>query len=471
MRCVLQLASILVIALTGVARAEDLASASRKAADALATGLMSSPEGGSIRKVAVLPFTEGTGVSGAGRSVADLLGARLAQVARVSVVDSEALRSVLGEQRLQAMLGSGRTDDPELASKAGAQAVVTGSVDPDGQRLRITARISLVAGGKLLGSAQATADAPARGGSAAESGSIEVAMRRLADGLAGGFAKLPGSGRYRRLAVLTFGEVGERAQKKKLGTIVTAEIATNLRRDHGLFLVERARLGELLSEMRLQEMTSVDPAQASRIGQMADAQALVMGSVAEAGDRYLVTARIVATQTGEALAAESITVPEAGMTAIASDAVVLRSRGDALMRSLLFPGLGQNYNRQPVKAIAFATAEVALLGSAVAFHLSGTSAWNDYKAIEGGAGASAEATRLYDQASSRFRTRNWLLVGGGTVWIAGLVDAWISGVDGEALLGGGPTAAAGAPARERLVLAPVPTPSGDGAGLVLAGRF
>jgi TolB-like protein len=469
MRASLVLAIAIVTLVTSPARAEDLASAASKAADTLATGLMSSPEQASVRQVAMLPFVEGTGASGLGRAVSDVLSARLARTARVKVIDPEALRTVMGERKLQAMLGAERADDPELASKAGAQAVLTGSVDRDGPKVRIGARLSMIAGGKVLATAQVVADDAPRPASA-ESGSIEIAMRRLSDGLAAGFGRLPGNQRYRRLAVLTFSEVGERVQKKKLGTIVTAEVATNLKRDHGLFLVERARLGEVLSEMKLQEMTSPDPAQSSRIGQMADAQAIVIGSVAEAGDRYLVTVRIIATQTGETLAAESTSVAEAGMTAIASDAVVLRSRGDAVMRSLLFPGLGQNYNRQGAKALAFAGAEIALLGAAVAYHVSATSSWNDYKAVKqtGGGSPSAEATRLYDQASSRYTTRNWLLAGGAAVWVVGLVDAWVSGVDGQAMLGGG-NAAAAESRRDRLVL--VPVPAGGGAGLALAGRF
>lgn len=460
-----------VMAITGLAEAQDLSGSARKVADSLATGLISGAEGPTVRQVAVLPFADGPTTQGLGRAVADVLGPRLAQVARVTVVDPEAIRKAIGETKLQAMMGSGRADDPELASKAGAQAVVTGSVSAEGSGFRISAQLALVAGGKVLARADVTADAAARP-SGAESASIEVAMRKLSDGLAAGFARLPGSGRYRRLAVLTFSEVGEKVQRQRLGLIVTAEVATNLKRDHGLFLVERARLGEVLSEMKLQEMTSPDAAQASRIGQLADAQALVIGSVAEVGGRYLVTARIVATQSGEALAAESVSVPEAGMTAIATDAVVLRSRGDALMRSLLFPGLGQSYNRQPVKAIAFAAAEVALLGAAVGFHLAGDAAWDDYLAVDAGTSGSpsAEATRLYDLAESRYKTRNWLLVGGAAVWVAGLVDAWASGVDGEALLGGGATAG-GRTAPSGLVLAPVPTPSGEGVGLALAGSF
>ncbi|HET9553606.1 MAG TPA: FlgO family outer membrane protein [Anaeromyxobacteraceae bacterium] len=445
------------LTLGGEARAEDLPAASRRVADSLATILAAGGEG--VTSVALLPFGEGAGVMpGQGRMAAELVSARLAQAARVKVLDGAALKAAVGEQRLQAMLGSGRVDEPELASRTGAQASLTGQLALDGERVRLSVKLAALPSGRPIGAAQAVADPPGRP-AAGESGAIEVAMRRLSDGLAAGFGRIPGSTRYRRLAVLTFGEVGERAAKRRLGTIVTAEVATNLRRDHGLFLVERARLGEVLGELKLQQMASPDAAQASKIGQLADAQALVIGSVAEAGDRYLVTARIVATQSGETLAAESASVAEVGMTAIASDAVVLRSRGDAAFRSLLVPGLGQFYNRQPVKGWAFLGTEVGLLGGALGFHLAGAKAYDDYKAFGGGGAApSAEAARLYDQATSRYRTRDWLLVGAGAVWALNLVDAWVSGVDGQALLGGGAVAAA-------------PVPLDGGAGVVVAGRF
>jgi hypothetical protein len=73
------------------------------------------------------------------------------------------------------------------------------------------------------------------------------------------------------------------------------------------------------------------------------------------------------------------------------------------------------------------------------------------------AASSGEATRLYDQASSRYTTRNWLLVGLAAAWAVNVVDAYTSGVDGQAMLGGG--------------VAVAPAPLRGGGGLTLAGRF
>jgi TolB-like protein len=424
------------------ARAEDLPAVARRVADSLATVLAESADHASVTKVAILPFQETGVAAGQGAFAAELLGARFAQAAKVTVLDRAALTAIFGEQKLQVMLGRGRPDDPELAAKAGVRAIITGQLTAEGEKIRVQARLALVGSGKALGSAQGTAEAAraaaAAGATAtvrtgpAESGAIEVAIRRMADGLAGGFARLPGNARYRRLAVLTFAEVGERAQKRRLGTIVAAELATVLRRDHGLLLVERERLNQVFGEMKLQQMASPDSGQASKIGQLADAQALVIGSVAEAGDRYLVTTRIVATQTGENLAAESASLADAAMVAVASDAVVLRSRGEAAVRSLV-PGGGQFYNRQPAKGWAFMGATAGLLGGAVAFHLAGNAAYSKYKTATN----PGSASRLYDQANTRYQVRDWLLAGAGGAWVLGIVDAYASGVDGQALLGGG----------------------------------
>jgi TolB-like protein len=451
-----RLAAVLLAALTAApARADDVPAAARKVADGLAGALSLAPEKAAVRRVVVLPFVEGQRVvPGQGAAAAAALADRLREAGGVAVVAPDALKAQVGEQKLRVMTGALRADDPELLERVQAQAVVTGALAAEGERVRITAKLVLLPTGKPVGSSQSYADGGALLPAPGESGRIEVAMRRVADGLARGFARLPGNARYKRLAVLPFGEVGGRAQKARLGTIVASEIATDLRRDHALLLVERERIGQVLGELKLRQMVSPDTSQASQIGNLADAQALVLGAVSEAGDRYLVTARIVATETGDTLSAESASVPAAGLVALASDAVVLRSRSDAVLRSALFPGMGQLYNRQPAKAYAFGGAEVALLGGAVAFHLSGNSERSKYRKAR----TAADATFYYQRASNRYQTRNWLLVGAGAVWALNVVDAWVSGVDGEKLLGG-----------EQVVAAPLPLPGGG--GLALSGRF
>jgi TolB-like protein len=287
---------------------------------------------------------------------------------------------------------------------------------------------------------------------------VEIAMRRMADALAGGFQKLPGSARYHRLAVLQFEEVGAGSKKNQLGTVVAAELVTNLRRDHGLLVVERARLTQILGDLRLSQMLGAE-AKLPEIGRMAEAQALVVGSVSEAGDRFLVNARIVSVESAETLTAASEAVPQGSLVALSSDAVVLRTRRDAVFRSLLVPGWGQSYNRQPVKGLVFGGLAVATIGGAVAYHLMGAQAEADYRskntASALGSSPSAEAIALRDRAESRYAWRNGFLYATAGLWLVNVLDAYWFGVDGD-----------------RVVLAPtVPTSGGGGLGLALAARF
>jgi TolB-like protein len=466
--------------------ADAVRAAAERAAAELSRAFAALPDRGTTRVVACPDLGEGAGAAGAGRVAAEVVAIRFGAATGVNVIDRAKLEALLGEQRLQAMLGQGSgAPDPDLLKRSGAQAMIQGRVEEVAGKLGVTLRL-VAAGGRTLASAS-SGEAPTAAASSAhvplpppparaaggESSRIEVAMLKLADGLASGFGRLPGSSRYRRLAVLTFSEVGEESKKRHMGTIVTAEIATDLRRDNGLLLVERTKLNEVLGELKVQQMTAVDAGQAGKIGQLADAQALVIGSVADAGDRFLVNARIVATSSGETLAAESVSVPASGMVALASDAVVLRSKSGAALRSVV-PGLGQFYNHQDAKAWVFIGAQATLFGAALGFHLAGQSAYSQYQSQttrdQLGGSPSQAATDLYDTASARYTTRNWLLAAGAAVWVAGIVDAYISGVDGETLLGGGAPVASGATPRE-LWLTPLPAPDGRGAGLALVGRF
>ena len=441
------------------ARAEDAGEAGRRLAKSLLRQLAAHPPGTPVTAVAVSPPRD-AGVPQA-RELADALSASLSAQGPLKVRDwAELDRSLADRVRQGAYAG-----DLDLPALPAIQAVVVteASRTADG-RARVQARLVAVPGGAALAADSATVElAPAAvkvsNGPVApvQSASIEVTMRRMADALAAGFYKLPGSARYRRLAVVDFAEAGESARKRELGKVISAELSTDLRRDHNLILVERARLGSVMAEMKLAQMGLVDPRQASDIGRLADAQALVVGSVSDAGDRFLVDARIVSAEDGQALAAASEAISAASLVALSSDAVVLRSKRDAVFRSLLLPGWGQFYNREPKKGAGFAAAEALVLGGALFFHLQGRSAEDAYhsRASAGSLGSdpSGEAARLRLRAERYYGARNTLLWVALGVWAVNVADAWYSGVDGEAAL----------------ALAPAPVPGGG--GLLVAARF
>jgi TolB-like protein len=414
------------------ARAEEVAAAAERVAASLADQLSRKPlKPGAV--IAVAPARESAAAqpSGAGRAFGERLQVELGRLGRFALRDWQAVDGAARERLLAAVAGGALALPP--VPEVDALVVVEASGGEGA--VKVAVRVVALPVGLVLASETARLDQARTGAPPARTEGVDVAMRRLGDMLASGLSRLPGGARYQRLAVLPLGEVGPEARKRELGAVVTAELSTTLRRDHGLLLVERARLGSLLAEVKLGEMGLVDPGDAPKLGRLSDAQALVMGSVADAGDRFLVNARIVATESGETLATASESISAGSLIALSSEAVVLRSRKDAVYRSLLLPGWGQAYNRQGGKAVAFGVAAAGTLGAALAFHLAGQRAQDDYQskvtAGQLGGDPSGQAAALRAEAVDNYQRRNAFLIGAGAVWAVGVVDAYLFGVDGE----------------------------------------
>jgi len=335
--------------------------------------------------------------------------------AGAQVIDRSQLEAALTRAHLAMSAGA----VPEVVAALGAGALVVGGIERSGEGHRAEARVLAAPTGEVLASASV---AFGKGSTGAEARTLDAQLRRLADKLARGMGDLPGELRYQHVAVLPFESVGPRATAQQLGVVVSSEIATALRRDHGVLMVERGRLNALIDEMALGQTGLVDTDKATEVGRLLGAQSLVIGTVADAGDRYLVDARVVATSDGRVHVAESQPLPAADLVALSNDAVVLRSRSGAVFRSVLLPGWGQFYNREPIKGAVFVGAEVATAGLALTFQLLANKADSDYKAMRTGDFAAASA-----KVSDRLGWRNGLLWGLLAVRLVGIADAAMSG--------------------------------------------
>ncbi len=268
---------------------------------------------------------------------------------------------------------------------------------------------------------------------------VEIRLRMLADLLADGFRQLPGRGRYERLVVAEFAENGSAVKDINLGPLVGAQLNTFLKRDHGFFLLERARLADMLKEMEMAMTGLVDASKAAEVGKMLGAQAIVVGSVAEAGADFVINARLISAESAEVLVAESMTVPRAGMIALSDESVVLRTRSGSIFRSLLVPGWGQFYNRQPVKGGILIGTELALAGVAVAMHFLGDGDEKTYLASDfalkypdlTSSELSEKATALRQSAEDYYQLRNVFIYSAMGVYLYGILDAYLFGIDGE----------------------------------------
>jgi TolB-like protein len=253
--------------------------------------------------------------------------------------------------------------------------------------------------------------------------STRVRVRRLAYGLYQHLKPLPGEGRFQTIAVLAFTSEGEETKKRDVGKVVSAELATDLRRDFGLNLVERERIDAALNEGYLNELGLVDDKQAVKLGQLFSAQALVLGSVSLAGTEFLINARIVSTQTGQVFAAEQEKVPAEGVISFAADAVVLRSRSGAVFRSVLIPGWGQLYNHQDAKGYVFLAAAVVLGAATLAMELAALSSHNQYRA----ASDPVSQNQFINTERDFNSARDALAVLLGVAWGFNVFDAWLNG--------------------------------------------
>ena len=268
---------------------------------------------------------------------------------------------------------------------------------------------------------------------------VEVRLRILADRLAAGMSSLPGQGRYERFVVAQFAENGMEVKDMELGTLVSAQLSTFLKRDHGFFLLERARLADILKEIEMSMTGLTDPASAAKLGKMAGAQAIVVGSISVAGADFVINARVISAEKATVLVAESMNVPRAGMVSLAEESVVLRTKSGAVFRSALIPGWGQFYNRQPVKGGIIVGAEAALVGAAVAMHFLGMSDENEYRADDFAqkySGLTAtelgvKAQHLRESAEDFYELRNIFIYSAVGVWLYNILDAYLFGIDGE----------------------------------------
>lgn len=130
---------------------------------------------------------------------------------------------------------------------------------------------------------------------------IDDLMRGLAEEMISSQQSLPEAKFRNSLAVLDFQDGSDFAQKNRLGfafsEILTQELAAN---KVGLRIIERKHLHEVLEEMELQLSGIAEAsANASRFNQLLGAHFIVAGSVFDAGDRILVTVRMIATSDGQ----------------------------------------------------------------------------------------------------------------------------------------------------------------------------
>jgi tetratricopeptide (TPR) repeat protein/tRNA A-37 threonylcarbamoyl transferase component Bud32 len=112
-----------------------------------------------------------------------------------------------------------------------------------------------------------------------------------------------------------------------LGSTIAEAVRTNLSQSRAVHVVPTSGVVAALEQMKRPDTARVDLATAREIAQRAGAKAVVAGSVVSAGGGYIVTARLVAAESGDELASYHESAKDAGDLIPAVDRLTKSLRG------------------------------------------------------------------------------------------------------------------------------------------------
>jgi len=109
-------------------------------------------------------------------------------------------------------------------------------------------------------------------------------------------------------AVMPF-QTDEKLAKKRVDFAVSELLTQMLFKTGKLMLIERNRLDAVLREQKLGLTGAIDSETAARVGKIAGARLLVLGSVSQLGSTYQINVRLVDSETAEIVSPEIFEVP------------------------------------------------------------------------------------------------------------------------------------------------------------------
>jgi TolB-like protein len=298
---------------------------------------------------------------------ADVVRRTSLERALVRVLRERQRADIVTPALVRARVGALATD-PGALNGAGLAAdhVIAASVVDAADRAVLQLKLLSTEHGDVVGAGEVELAARA-GASTARTLSVEIACADIAEVVA---EAIEGGGvavTNHRIGVAPLQAAGA-AKDARLDRFLQGELTQALRA-RGFLVVERAELGRAMEQLTLQELTGTE--RVAELGQLLGAQSLVVGSVSDAGDHYVVNARVVGVEGGVVLGAASATVKREGVVEMA--AVETRTPSEAALRSAVAPGWGQAYNGEGMKALLFGVSTYGALASTAA--LAGTAVW------------------------------------------------------------------------------------------------
>jgi len=182
--------------------------------------------------------------------------------------------------------------------------------------------------------------------SAAEAGQVRVnrEISGLVQKLSATYKKDKDIVIKKNISVAAFEAQGEAALKNGLGRTLQDLLSTEVSRSTVFNLVERADMAQVLKEQALQLSGVTDSAKAVETGKILNADVLLFGSVSEAGDNFVITAKLVDVETSQTIS-ENVTVPKTELIKTADallDMAYVKKNGVGISMNILGATLSGN---------------------------------------------------------------------------------------------------------------------------------
>jgi curli biogenesis system outer membrane secretion channel CsgG len=137
----------------------------------------------------------------------------------------------------------------------------------------------------------------------------EDALKIGVDDLARGVTPRVETARKTSLAIVGFTPVmAEPKKPDPFSQYLVEELTTRLVTEGKVTVAERAQLDKVMGELQLQSSGKVSDSSAKQLGQLLGVDAVLVGTYTDLDDKVRINERIIATESGEVLAATSTTV-------------------------------------------------------------------------------------------------------------------------------------------------------------------
>ncbi len=253
-------------------------------------------------------------------------------------------------------------------------------------------------------------------------GSVQAGVQILVNKLVEGM-KLSDDGSFTRIAVLPFEAASQNEDERHLGKVSAALLSSRLGAQPSIMQVERDRLDTVLAELKKTERGAINPKGAVSVGKLLGASNVVLGSVAPSGAEFLLTARVVDSETGRIVSIADHSFPRSNLVAFSKDVVEVKSKTGAAIRSMVFPGWGQYYNGDVQKGAAIGVVFVGVATAAAASAALAADSVRQYNRNE------ASTVQYRQDANEHYDTTNTLLYSMAGLWALASIEAYWNGRD------------------------------------------